>query len=84
MTRLYNGDHQTGGLTAAAAIRSFVFWEGVFFFGRIREEFIGYCGVRDRGNGGWWACREGFLGSLGFLVAPLGGSDQPISGRQSP
>ena len=29
-----NGDHQTGGLTAAAAIRSLVFWEG--FGGRIR------------------------------------------------
>ena len=28
MTRFTNGDRRTGGLTAAAAIRSLVFWEG--------------------------------------------------------
>ena len=45
---------------------------------------MGSVGSGRAGPGKWWVCREVFLGSLGSLVAPLGGRGQPISGRQSP
>ena len=84
---IHNGDHQTGGLTAAAAIRSLVFWEG--FGGRIRQEFVlllgdGRCRRWECGTREMVGLPGGLLGLLGLPCGSLWGEGQPIKGRQSP